>query len=72
MSGTKALCTVYATLYQKCLQGYKTEHVKTCDDYVFFLKASGCAYHYYDYFQNLLKDHHPNFHKYLKFLMVGT
>ena len=30
---------------------YKTEHIKTCEDYVFFLKASGCAYHYYDYFQ---------------------
>ena len=38
MSGTKALCSVYATLYQKCLQGYKTDHVKTCEDYVFFLK----------------------------------
>ena len=36
MSGTKALCSVYATLYQKCLQGYKTDHVKTCEDYVFF------------------------------------
>ena len=51
MSGTKALCSVYATLYQKCLQGYKTDHVKTFEDYVFFLKASGCAYHYYDFFK---------------------
>tara|TARA_X000000368_G_scaffold211248_1_gene166958 strand:- start:449 stop:649 length:201 start_codon:yes stop_codon:yes gene_type:complete len=48
---TRALCSVYASLYQKCLDGNKLTNIKKCDDYVFFLKASGCAYHYYDYFK---------------------
>lgn len=51
MTGSKALCCVYANLYQKCKEDKKPSHIKDCKDYIFFLKASGCAYHYYDYFK---------------------
>lgn len=51
MPGTKPLCAVYSNLYQKCIEGKKMDHMKTCDDYIFMLKATGCAYHYYEVFK---------------------
>lgn len=51
MPGTLPLCPLYADLYKKCIEGKKTDHVKTCDDYIFMLKTSGCSYHYYEVFK---------------------